>query len=108
MNSTVKENIEVVSVYEQLLRRLSVYAPIKCLCAYMIKEWDKILRRPFGAHEMNKNLLQEQCSKLKAWITKVESTMKETLESIDKLQTNLDEANTTKLALEKWAKILQQ
>lgn len=37
---------------------------------------------------------------LKAGVTEVESTMKENLESVDKLQEVLDEANAAKLVLE--------
>lgn len=41
---------------------------------------------------------------MKAWVKEVESMMKETLESVDKLQIDLDQANTSKLALENRAK----
>lgn len=66
------------------------------LCAYMAKEWDKALRREFGAQETDKNLLQEKCLKLKGQVEEVENTMRETLKFIDKLQADLDEANTSK------------
>lgn len=55
------------------------------LYAYMAKERDKALRREFGAQETNKNHLQEECSMLKARVTEVESTIREILESLDKL-----------------------
>lgn len=45
-------------------------------------------------------LLAEECSRLKARIAKVEFTMKETLESVDKLQTDLDTAFASNLGLE--------
>lgn len=45
-----------------------------------------------------KNLLQEVCLRLKARVKKVENTMKEMLESVDKLQADLNEANALKLA----------
>lgn len=41
---------------------------------------------------------------MKAQVNEVEDTMKETLESMDKLQANLNEANASKLALETRAK----
>lgn len=75
------------------------------LCAYMAKKRNKSLRRDFKAEETDKSLLQEECSRLKARVKKVENIIKETLESIDKLQTDLDEANTSKSALENQAKI---
>lgn len=40
-------------------------------------------------------------------MTEVENTIKETLESVDKLQANLDEANTSKVALENRAKTVE-
>lgn len=70
------------------------------LYAYMAKERNKNLRREFGVQEMDKNLLQEECSWLKARIEKVKGIIKEMLESIDKLQADLDEANISKLASE--------
>lgn len=62
------------------------------------------MRREFGAQVMDKNLLQEDCSRLKAQIDVVEGTMKETLESVDKLQEDLGEANASMLTLKNWAK----
>lgn len=46
------------------------------------------------AGDGKKNLLQVECSRLKAKVEEVETTMKEMLESMDKLQANLDEANS--------------
>lgn len=40
---------------------------------------------------------------MKTWVKEVENTMKETLESVDKLQEDLDEANAAKLALKNQA-----
>lgn len=41
-----------------------------------------------------------ECSRLKAWVIEVEGTMRETLESMDKLQADLNEALTSNLGLE--------
>lgn len=51
---------------------------------------------------MKKRLLVEECSRLKTQVDKVEGTIKETLESVDKLQADLGEADAFKLALENW------
>lgn len=51
--------------------------------------------------------LAEECSRLKARVDEVEGTMKETLELVDKLQTDLGEANTSKLALKSREKIFE-
>lgn len=48
---------------------------------------------------MDRRLLVEECSRLKAQVAEVEGTMKETLESMDKLQADLDEAIASKLGL---------
>lgn len=74
------------------------------LCTYLAKERNKALRREFGAQKIDKNLLQKEYLRLKARITEVENTMNETLKSVDKLQANLDETNTSKLALENQTK----
>lgn len=60
------------------------------LYTYMVQEQNKALMREFGAQETNKGLLQKECSRLKAQIEEAEGTMKETLESVDKLQVDLD------------------
>lgn len=54
---------------------------------------------------MDKNLLQDECSRLKARVTEVENTIKEIIESIDKLQIDLDAANAVKETLENRSKI---
>lgn len=72
------------------------------LCAYMAKEHNKALRREFGAKEMDKNLLQKECLRLKTQVDKVEGTMKETLESVDKLQ-----ADASRSAFENGPKIFE-
>lgn len=74
------------------------------LSIYLAKEHDKGLRREFGAQEGERNLMQKDCHRLKARITEVENTMKEMLESVDKLQADLDEANAVKDNLEDRAK----
>lgn len=48
-----------------------------------------------------------ECSRLKARVDEVESTMKETLESMDKLQAELSEANASKLFLKNRAKTIE-
>lgn len=70
----------------------------------MAKKRDKALRREFGTQETDKNLLQEKCARLKARIEELKNTMKEMLESVKKLQADLDEAYTSKLASENQAK----
>lgn len=55
------------------------------LYAYMAKERNKVLRWEFGAQEMDKRLLAEECSRLKTRVVKVEGTMRETLELVNKL-----------------------
>lgn len=49
-------------------------------------------------------LLAKECSSLKARVTEAEGTMKETLESMDKLQANLELAFASNLGLEGEAK----
>lgn len=51
----------------------------------MAKEQEKALRIGFGAQETDKNFLQEECLRLMAQIMEMESTIKEILESVDKL-----------------------
>lgn len=64
-----------------------IHFAIECIMsAYLAKECDKGLKREFGAHEVDRNLMQEDYTRLKARVTKVENTMKETLESMDNLQ----------------------
>lgn len=77
------------------------------LCAYLAKKRNKALKREFGAHEMDINHLQEKCTKLKARVTEVENTMKETFEFIDKLQTDLDLANAANATIENRAKTIE-
>lgn len=77
------------------------------LCAYLAKKRNKALKREFGAHGMDINHLQEKCTKLKARVTEVENTMKETLEFIDKLQTDLDLANAANATIENRAKTIE-
>lgn len=71
----------------------------------MAKEWHKSLRQDFGANEMDRRLLIKECSGLKARVNEVEGTIKEILESVDKLQPTMDEANASKLGLKNWAKV---
>lgn len=65
------------------------------------------MRREFRAQETDKNLLQEECSRLKALVFEVENTIKEILESVDKLQADLDESNNSKFTFENWAKSVE-
>lgn len=66
----------------------------------MAKEHHKTLRQEFGTQEADRRLLVKECSRLKTRVDKVEGTMKETLELVDKLQAELDEAHACKLVLE--------
>lgn len=70
------------------------------LCTYVAKEYPKALRREFGANKTDRKLLDEECSTLKARVNEVKVTIKETLELVDKLRVDLDEANASKLGLE--------
>lgn len=45
--------------------------------------------------------------RLKTWVDEVEGTMKETLESVDKLQADLSDANASNLVLENRAKTVE-
>lgn len=74
------------------------------LCAYIAKKRRKALSREFGAQETDIRLLADECSRLKTRVNEVESTMKETLELVDKLQLELGEVNASKLTLENWEK----
>lgn len=76
-------------------------------CTYMAKEWHKALRQEFGANETDKRLLIKEHLRLNAHIDEVEGTMKETLELVDKLWVDLDEANASKLGLENRTKFLK-
>lgn len=53
---------------------------------------------------MDRRLLVKEFSRLKTWVDKVKGTMKETVELVDKLQTELNEANASKLVLKNRAK----
>lgn len=57
-----------------------------------------------SANEMHRKLLAEECSSLKTRFAKVEGTMKETLELVDKFQIDLDAALASNLGLESRAK----
>lgn len=78
------------------------------LCAYIAKERDKALRRDFGVQEIDRNLLQEECSRMKTQVEEVETIMKETLEFIDKLQVDLVKANNSKFILKNRAKMAEE
>lgn len=56
---------------------------------------------------MDRRLLPKECLRLKARVAEVESTMKETLESVDKLLADLDEALTSKLCLKNQVKFAE-
>lgn len=92
--------VETDNLYDNIIHS----AMESALYPYMAKERNKTLRQEFEAQEKNKNLLQEECLRLKARVEEVETTVKETLEFVDKLQANLDEANISKLAFEDRAK----
>lgn len=65
----------------------------------MAKERFKVLGWKFGANKMHKRLLTEECSSLKTQVGKVEGTIKETLEFMEKLQADLDTALASNLGL---------
>lgn len=66
----------------------------------MAKEHYKTLRREFDTQEMDRRLLVEESSRLKARVDEVEGTTKETLDSMDKLQAELNKANASKLVVQ--------
>lgn len=74
------------------------------LCGYMANKWNSALRQEFRVQETDKGLLQEECLRLNTRVNKVKGTMKDTMELVDKLQADLNEANTSKFALENWVK----
>lgn len=86
----------------------AIYSAIEhILFAYLAKERNKGLRREFRTQEGERNLLQEDCQRLKAHVFEVENTMKEMLEFMDELQVDLDEANAAKANLEDRAKAIE-
>lgn len=95
--------VEIDKLYDNVIHS----ARKSALCAYIAKERNKGLRIEYGAQEIDKNLLQEKCSRLKAWVAEMENTMKETLESINKLQADLDEGNAAKASLKNRAQIIE-
>lgn len=70
------------------------------LCAYVVKECLRALKREFGINEKHKELLAKECSNLKARVTEIDSAMKEILESVDKFQVDLNAALASNLGLE--------
>lgn len=86
------EAVETHVLYDNAIQ----YA-IECvLSMYLVKKWDKALRREFGVleGEMNLLLLLEE-----GLVNEVKGIMKEIFESVDKLQANLDKANVAKATL---------
>lgn len=77
------------------------------LCAYVVKEHFRTLRRKFGTNDTHGELLVEECSTLKTWGAEVKGTMKETLEFVDKFQADFDAALAYKLSLENQAKFVK-
>lgn len=70
----------------------------------MAKEHLRALRQEFAANETRRELLAEEYSSLKIRVAKVEGTMKESLESVDKFQADLDTALASNLGLESQTK----
>lgn len=66
------------------------------------------MRRNYGSLEIEKNLHLEENQRLKAWVKEVEITVKETLKSMDKLQVDLDQANSLMTKLEAKAKVAEE
>lgn len=86
----------------------TIHSAIECvLYVYLEKECDKAFRKKIKALEGQKNLLLEEGQRLKARVNEVEGIIKETLESVDKFQVDLDEANASKATLEIKAKVVE-
>lgn len=83
----------------------AIHSALKgALCAYVIKEHFRTFRQKFGANKTHRELLVEECSNLKTRVVEVEGVMKETLDSVDKLQVDLDAAHASNLGLKSRAK----
>lgn len=54
--------VEIDDLYDNIIH----FVMESALSAYMAKEQNKALRREFEAQEMDKNLIQKECSRLKA------------------------------------------
>lgn len=84
----------------------AIHSAMECIWSiYLAKECNKGLRRMFKAQEWERNFLQEDCQWLKARVFEVKNTMKETLESVDKLQAELNKTNVRKADLEAGLKL---
>lgn len=57
-----RKAVETDDLYDNIIHSTMENA----LCVYMAKERNKALRREFEAQETDKNLLQEECTRLKA------------------------------------------
>lgn len=89
---------------DELFDNVMYFSLESALCVCVAKKHHKTLRREFGTRETDKRLLMEECSRMKVRIDEVEGTIKETLESMDKLPAKLNEANASKLVVEHRAK----
>lgn len=68
--------------------------------SYMAKERERELRWHYGVIDTAKDMLQEENQRLKTRVEEVESIIKKTLESVDKLQSDLYEAKAQKAKAE--------
>lgn len=68
--------VEMNELYENFIH----FTMENAMSAYLAKEQNKVLRREFGAQEIDKNLLQDECLRLKAQVTKIENAAKAILE----------------------------
>lgn len=62
------------------------------LSCYLARDKDRELRWHCGVLDTAKNILGEENQRLKTLVEEIETMMKETLELVDKLHSDLDEA----------------
>lgn len=67
---------------------------------YMAMERERELRWHYRVIDTAKDMLQEENQRLKTQVEEVESIIKKTLESVDKLQSDLYEAKAQKVKAE--------
>lgn len=83
----------------------AIHSTMGCILSiYLAKEHEKALKREFRALVGERNLLLDVGQWLTTRVDEVEGIMKETLQSIDNLQVDMDVANAAKVNLEGRAK----
>lgn len=80
---------------DELFDNIMHFALESALYAYMAKERNKFLKWEFGAQEIDRRLLAEEYSRLKTQVDEMEGMMKETMESVDKIQVDRGEADAS-------------